>query len=224
VKALRSVRPLERSELSARIVRGQYIAGTVDGVEVPGYRDEEGVDPNSHTDTYVAMHLDVDNWRWAGVPFYLRTGKRLARRVTEVALTFKPVPFLPLPRGAVDSLEPNTMILHIQPNEGITVSFAAKVPGQEFRVRGVNLDFTYGSAFAEHAPEAYERVLFDALLGDPTLFIRSDEVDQAWRIVQPLVDCFGDPSFPLAEYPAGSWGPPEADALLERDDHWRVML
>jgi glucose-6-phosphate 1-dehydrogenase len=203
------------------VVRGQYAAGRVDDVDVPGYRDEEGVAPDSHTDTFVAMHLDVDNWRWAGVPFYLRTGKRLARRATEVALSYKQVPFLPLPRGAVHSVEPNTMILHIQPDEGITLSFAAKVPGQEFRVRGVDLDFTYDEAFDERAPEAYERVLFDALLGDPTLFIRSDEVEQAWRLVEPLVECFADPEFPLASYPAGTWGPDEANALLEGGDSWR---
>jgi glucose-6-phosphate 1-dehydrogenase len=221
VKALRSVRPLEPSELTSRVVRAQYGAGTIDGVDVPGYREEEGVAPDSHVETYVALHLDVDNWRWAGVPFYLRTGKRLSRRVTEVALRFKQVPFLPLPRGAVHSLEPNAMVLRIQPDEGITLAFAAKVPGQEFRVRGVHLDFRYHSSFEEHAPEAYERVLFDAMLGDPTLFIRSDEVEQAWCLVQPLLDAFADREFPLAVYPAGTWGPSEADALLEPGHSWR---
>jgi glucose-6-phosphate 1-dehydrogenase len=221
VKLLRSIRPLDAAELPDRVVRGQYEEGTVDDVAVAAYRDEKNVSSQSAVDTYLALRLDIDNWRWAGVPFYVRAGKRLRRRVTEVALRYKRVPFLPLPGSAVDSLEPNTMTLHIQPDEGITLSFAAKVPGQTFRVRTVPLDFRYGSAFAERAPEAYERVLLDAFLGDATLFIRADEVDQAWRLVQPVIDASEAGVLPLAFYPAGSWGPKEADALLEGDDCWR---
>jgi glucose-6-phosphate 1-dehydrogenase len=224
VKALRSVRPLDPAALSRLVVRGQYARGEIGGVEVPGYRDEEGVSPESNVETYLAVELDVDNWRWAGVPFYARTGKRLPHRVTEVALRYKQVPFLPLPPTAVHSVEPNTLVLHIQPDEGITLEFAAKVPGAPFRVRGVDLDFRYGIAFEEKAPEAYERVLGDALLGDATLFIRADEVDQAWRIVQPLIDAFDAGTVPLSFYPAGSWGPSEADDLLAQSygDTWRT--
>jgi glucose-6-phosphate 1-dehydrogenase len=224
VKALRSVRPLESAELARLVVRGQYTQGEIGGVQVPGYRDEEGVAPDSNVETYLALELDIDNWRWAGVPFYVRTGKRLPHRVTEVALRYKQVPFLPLPESAVDSVEPNTMVLHIQPDEGITLEFAAKVPGSSFRVREVELDFRYQHAFAEEAPEAYERVLGDALLGDATLFIRGDEVDQAWRIVQPLIDAFEAGTIPLSFYPAGSWGPKEADDLLAQSygDTWRT--
>ncbi len=156
------------------------------------------------------------------MPFYVRTGKRLARRVTEVALRYQNVPFLPLPKTAVDSVHPNEIILRIQPDEGIELSFAAKVPGSPFRVRTQKLDFSYRRSFAEVAPEAYERVLFDALLGDPTLFIREDEVEQAWRVVQPLIDAFRDDALPIAFYPAGTWGPREADGLLAGDDTWRV--
>ncbi|MGQ0804827.1 MAG: glucose-6-phosphate dehydrogenase [Actinomycetota bacterium] len=220
VKLLRSIRPLEPSELPDRVVRGQYQAGTVDGVDVPAYRDEDGVAPDSTVETYLALRLDVDNWRWAGVPFCVRAGKRLARRVTEVALRYKRVPFLPLPASAVDSLEPNTMTLHIQPDEGITLSFAAKVPGQTFRVRTVPLDFSYGETFAERTPEAYERVLADAFVGDPTLFIRGDEVQTAWEIVQPIIDASERGELPPAFYPAGSWGPGEAERLLGTEQRW----
>jgi glucose-6-phosphate 1-dehydrogenase len=223
VKVLRSVRPLEPLELSHSAVRGQYTRGEIDGVEVPGYREEEGVSPESEVETYLALELDIDNWRWAGVPFYLRTGKRLPHRVTEVALQYHRVPFLPLPPSAVSSVEPNVMVLNIQPDEGVTLQFAAKVPGPTFRVRGVELEFRYGKAFKEHAPEAYERVLRDAFLGDATLFIRSDEVDQAWQIVQPLIDSFEAGRVPLHFYPAGSWGPREADQLLaSHEDVWRT--
>ncbi|MCL4292471.1 MAG: glucose-6-phosphate dehydrogenase, partial [Acidimicrobiia bacterium] len=220
VKVLRAVRRLDPSGLGASVVRCQYTRGAVGGDPVPGYRDEEGVAPLSDVETYLALRLEVDNWRWAGVPFYLRTGKRLARRVTEVVLRYRGVPHLPLPGGAADSLEPNTMRLRIQPDEGIELSFAAKVPGSAFRVRTVPLSFTYGASFAERRPEAYERVLFDALVGDATLFLRADEVDQAWQIVQPLVEAFDDNRVPLALYPAGSWGPHEADDILIGSDGW----
>ncbi len=224
VKLLRSIRPLQPWDLPQLVVRGEYSAGVVDGEPVPGYRDEEGVSPDSTTETFLALRLEIDNWRWAGVPFFVRTGKRLARRVTEVAVRYKQVPFLPLPKSAVDSIEPNTTVLRIQPDEGIEVSFGAKVPGSPFRVRTVDLDFSYQEAFDEDPPEAYERVIFDALQGDATLFLRSDEVLQSWRVVMPIVEAFEHNALPLCFYEAGSWGPPEADALLghEDKDHWRT--
>lgn len=223
VKLLRSVHILEPDQLQGHVVRAQYTGGEFDGVPVPGYREEEGVDQHSTVETYVAMRLDIDNWRWAGVPFYVRTGKRLPRRVTEVVLRYTGVPFLPLPADARDSVEPNELVLRIQPDAGIEVSFAAKVPGQQFRVRTVNLDFSYEETFDEPTPEAYERVLHDALVGDATLFIRSDEVQQSWRIVQPLIDGFERVALPLSYYRAGTWGPQEADALLtECGDTWRA--
>ena len=223
VKLLRSVRIFEPDQLQRHVVRAQYLAGEIDGVPVVGYREEDGVDAHSSVETYLALRLDIDNWRWAGVPFFVRTGKRLTRRVTEVSLCYKPVPYLPLPATAKDSIEPNALILRIQPDAGIEVSLAAKVPGQVFKVRTVSLDFSYARTFEEMAPEAYERVIHDALVGDATLFIRSDEVQQSWQIVQPLIDGFDRVAVPLADYPAGSWGPPEAEALLgEAGDRWRV--
>ena len=222
VKLLRSVRPLEPLGAAGPVVRGQYVNGVIDGRDVCAYRDEEGVAPESMTETFVALRLEIDNWRWAGVPFFIRTGKRLQRRVTEVAVRYKQVPFLPLPASAVGSIEPNATVLRIQPDEGIEVAFGAKVPGSPFRVRTVKLDFSYVDSFAEQSPEPYERVLLDALLGDSTLFIRSDEVEHSWRIVTPLLEAFADNALPLATYPAGSWGPAEADTLMHGETGWRV--
>ncbi|MDQ4097623.1 MAG: glucose-6-phosphate dehydrogenase [Actinomycetota bacterium] len=222
VKALRAVDEVTADEVHFDVVRGQYTSGWVEGEEVPGYRDEEGVHPHSLRETYVAMKLQVDNWRWAGVPVYVRTGKRLPKRATEVCMEFKTVPHLPFTRDQAEGLEPNSLVLRIQPDEGITLSFGAKVPGQAFRVRSVSMDFFYGAAFLEETPEAYERLLLDALVGDPTLFIRSDEVAQAWRICDPLLRAWDEEDIPLPRYEAGTWGPKEADALLERDGRrWR---
>jgi glucose-6-phosphate 1-dehydrogenase len=222
VKALRAVDILTPDEVSSEVVRGQYDAGWAEGEEVVGYREEEGVDPDSQVETYVAMRLAVDNWRWAGVPFYIRTGKRLPKRYTEVAMQFHDVPHLPFGSKEARGLGPNALVLRIQPDEGITLRFGAKVPGQAFRVRSVSMDFSYGAAFLEEPPDAYERLLLDAMVGDPTLFIRSDEVEQAWKIVDPILQAFGDGTPPLARYKAGTWGPREADRLLERDGRqWR---
>ncbi|HEX9529607.1 MAG TPA: glucose-6-phosphate dehydrogenase [Acidimicrobiales bacterium] len=223
VKALRAVKILDPSEVPAYVVRGQYDTGWIEGAEVPGYRAEADVAPDSETETYLAMRLDVDNWRWAGVPIYARTGKRLAKRVTEVAMQFHSVPHLPFASKLSEGLMPNALVVRVQPDEGITLRFGAKVPGQEFRVRSVSMDFSYGAAFLEETPEAYERLLLDAMAGDPTLFIRTDEVEQAWRIADPILEAFGGRQPPLARYPAGSWGPREADALIARDGHaWRT--
>jgi len=222
VKALGAVDILDRAEVADEVVRGQYRAGWVGGASVPGYHEEQGVAAGSRTETYLAMRLHIDNWRWAGVPFYLRTGKCLPRRVTEVALQFSGVPHLPFASTQVTQLGPNALVMRIQPDEGITLRFGAKVPGQAFDVRSVSMDFSYGAAFAEEPPEAYERLLLDALLGDPTLFIRSDEVEQAWAIVQPLLDAWADGDAAPAAYDAGTWGPVEADHLLAAaGHHWR---
>jgi glucose-6-phosphate 1-dehydrogenase len=202
-------------------MRGQYGEGWVEGEPVVAYRGEEGIAPASTTETYVAARLSVDNWRWAGVPFFLRTGKRLPKRMTEVALGFRRVPHLPFPPGMAEGLGPNAMVLRIQPDEGITLRFGAKVPGQAFRVRTVNMDFSYGAAFVEESPEAYERLLLDALAGDPTLFLRTDEATQAWRVWEPVLQAWSSDATGLATYPAGSWGPAEADALLDEGRSWR---
>ena len=222
VKALRAVKILPIDKVATDVVRAQYARGWVGGKEVPGYREEEGVDPYSTTETFIAVRLVVDNWRWAGVPIYVRTGKRLPKRVTEVALQFRPAPHLPFAASQAEGLGPNTLVLRIQPEEGIALRFGAKVPGQTFRVRSVSMDFLYGAAFLEETPEAYERLLLDALLGDPTLFIRSDEVEQAWKIVDPIMKAWEYGEAPLAKYEAGTWGPQEAETLIERDGRtWR---
>ncbi len=223
VKALRAVEVLSPDAAATDVVRAQYGPGWVSGEEVSGYCSEEDVAQDSTTETYVAMRLKVDNWRWAGVPFYVRTGKRLPRRVTEVAMQFQEVPHLPFAGRQARQLGPNALVLRIQPDEGITLRFGAKVPGAAFDVRSVAMDFSYGAAFLEEAPEAYERLLLDAMVGDPTLFIRNDEVDQAWRIVEPVLDSWAGGQPPVAQYEAGSWGPREADRLIERDGRqWRT--
>ncbi|MGH9106566.1 MAG: glucose-6-phosphate dehydrogenase [Acidimicrobiales bacterium] len=223
VKALRSVVVPQREEVADIAVRAQYDSGWVEGNAVPGYRQEPGVSPESQTETYVALKLQVDNWRWAGVPIYVRTGKRLPKRATEVALQFKAVPHLAFPKQAAVGLHPNALVLRIQPDEGVTLRFGAKVPGQAFMVRDVLMDFSYGAAFLEEPPDAYERLLLDAMVGDPTLFIRSDEVDTAWGVVEPLLDAWGGGEAPLAGYGAGSWGPRSAGTLIERDGRkWRT--
>ncbi|HEX9546361.1 MAG TPA: glucose-6-phosphate dehydrogenase [Acidimicrobiales bacterium] len=223
VKLLRAVKIPSVDEVPNDVVRAQYAPGWSDGHPVLGYRQEEGVDPESRTETYVALKLHVDNWRWAGVPIYVRTGKRLPKRVTEVALQFQRVPHLAFPAGESRDLHPNALVVRIQPDEGITLRFGAKVPGQAFEVRDVLMDFSYGAAFLEEPPDAYERLLLDAMIGDPTLFIRSDEVGQAWCIIDPILEAWQDWDVPLARYPAGTWGPRQADQPLERDGRqWRT--
>ncbi len=215
VKLLRSVVVPRADQQVEHVVRAQYGAGTCGGEAVPGYREEEGVDPRSMTETYLAMNLAVDNWRWAGVPVYIRTGKRLADRVTEVTMIFQRPPHLPFAGQLTRDLRPDSLKLRIQPDEGISLCFGAKVPGPTFRVRSVSMDFSYQQAFPGGTAEAYERLLLDAMTGDAMLFIRSDEVDQAWQIVAPIQEAFAFGEPPLAHYPAGSWGPIEADRLIE---------
>ncbi len=218
-KALHAVRPVDPARDA---VRGQYTAGWVGGEQVPGYRDEDGVPDDSRTDTYAAVRLEIDNWRWAGVPFYVRTGKRLPSRGTEIAIAFRPVPHLPF-RTLDASVPANQLVISVQPNEGATLQIAAKVPGTTLRVRPVQMDFQYGSSFLRESPEAYERLLHDALLGDATLFTRADEVEAAWRIVDPVIDAWAaDDGGEPEPYAAGSAGPDGADALPARDGHaWR---
>lgn len=203
-------------------VRGQYVSGEIDDQRVVGYREEEDVDPHSTTETFVAMKLTVDNWRWAGVPVYVRTGKRLAARETEVALQFHPVPHLAFGKRLARDLRPDAMVLRIQPDEGITLELGVKVPGEDFRLRTVGMDFSYATAFPGPGADGYERLLHDAMIGDPTLFIRTDEVEQAWRIVDPYLEAWAEGDAPLSFYAAGTWGPREADLMLARDQReWR---
>jgi len=223
VKVIQAIEILDSGRAAQDVVRAQYGPGTIPGIgDVPGYCGEHDVGADSQTETYVAMKLSVDNWRWAGVPFYLRTGKRLAQRTTEVALQFHAVPHLPFAAAEARGLHPNSLVLRIQPDEGISFEFGAKVPGQGFTVRSVNMDFSYAEAFPEQPHDAYERLLLDALLGDPTLFIRADEAESAWRVVDPILESWSEGVGGVARYPAGSWGPREADRLVARDGRqWR---
>jgi len=204
------------------VVRGQYGLGFIEGEEVPGYREEEGVAPDSLTETYVAAKLFVDNWRWADTPFYVRTGKRLARRETTIAIQFKRAPHPPFELNSETELRPNVLLVHVQPDEGVSLAIGAKVPGQGMTIRTVHMDFLYGGAFRSGLPEAYERLILDCLLGDATLFTRADEVEEQWAIVDAMVAPWkrDRPSFP--NYAAGTWGPASADELLDRDGRsWR---
>jgi glucose-6-phosphate 1-dehydrogenase len=203
------------------VVRGQYGAGFIEGAEVVAYREEEGVAPASTTETFVAAKLFVDNWRWADTPFYVRMGKRLARRETTIAIQFKRAPHPPFEDGG-EGLRPNVLLIHVQPNEGISLAIGAKVPGQGITIRTVHMDFLYGGAFREGLPDAYERLILDAMLGDATLFTRADEIEEQWALVDAIVASWqrDRPNFP--NYEAGSWGPRASDELMHRDGRsWR---
>ena len=204
------------------VVRGQYGRGFVEGVEVPAYREEQGVAPDSMTETYVAAKLYVDNWRWADTPFYVRMGKRLARRETTIAIQFKRAPHPPFEETSAEGLRPNVLLVHVQPDEGVSLAIGAKVPGQGMSIRTVHMDFLYGGTFRTGMPEAYERLILDTMLGDGTLFTRADEVEEQWLLVDTIVAAWqrDRPAFP--NYPAGTWGPPSADDLIHRDGRsWR---
>ena len=201
--------------------RGQYAAGWQGGIEVKGYLEEDGVAPNSITETFAALRLDIDNRRWAGVPFYVRTGKRLGRRVTEVAVVFKRAPHLPFSASATQELSNNALVFRIQPDEGLTVRFGSKVPGTSLEVRDVNMDFAYGESFTEDSPEAYERLILDVLLGDPPLFPRHEEVESQWKILDPILEHWAANGKPQP-YVSGGWGPQSAYDLMARDGRvWR---
>jgi glucose-6-phosphate 1-dehydrogenase len=214
--------PVHPNDIAGRTVRGQYNDGFVAGQPARAYRSEKDVDPISRTDTYAALKLEIANWRWSGVPFYIRTGKRMARRVTEIAIEFKRVPHMLFKEQTASDMTPNVLTIRIQPDEGITLRFAAKIPGAANNLRPVRMDFQYGSSFGQAGPDAYERLLFDAMIGDPSLFARRDEVETAWGIVQPILDNWSNNLENPAMYDAGTWGPYEADMLLARDGRtWR---
>jgi len=225
VKVVRSLRPLTGDDVARNVIRGQYIAGAVNGKNVIGYREEERVNPKSETETYVALKVNVDNWRWADVPFYIRVGKRLPKSGTEIAVQFKTAPTV-LFNKASTPLQPNVLVIRIQPDEGISLRMQAKIPGAALRIEPVKMDFHYGTSFGKASPEAYERLLLDAMSGDATLFARRDEVEQAWKWIDVIEDAWHKSQNPpsLCTYPAGSWGPKEADELLERDGRsWRRL-
>jgi glucose-6-phosphate 1-dehydrogenase len=224
LKVLRACAPPTRQEVARDIVRGQYEKGWVGGQQAKGYGEEKEVDPLSETETFVAARFEIDDWRWSGVPFYLRTGKRLARRATEIAIQFRDVPHRLFQEAATDP-QPNLLAIRVQPDEGILLRFNSKVPGLGLEIRPVTMDFTYGASFSADTPDAYETLILDSMLGDQSLFTRADEVEAAWSIVNPIHDAWLDspaPEFP--NYPSGSWGPEAAEELIERDGRrWRRL-
>ena len=223
VKVMQAVRPPTPEEVLQIAVRAQYEPGAVAGEPVRGYLEEDGVPPDSFTETYAALRLTVNNWRWAGVPIYLRTGKRLPRKLTEIAVTLKPVPHLAFQEGGSLGVQPNELILTVQPDEGVSLTLGAKIPGARMRIRPVNMEFRYGTAFLSQSPEAYERLILDAMRGEALLFTRDDEVDALWSIIDPILAAWKAAGGPIPQYPAGSQGPPEAEAQLEPGHHWRKL-
>jgi len=223
VKVLDAIPEPTPEEIPGMAMRAQYSSGHSGGEDVPGYTEEEGVAEGSRTETFAALRLEVDNWRWAGVPFYVRTGKRLARKITEIAVTLKPVPHLAFSQDGSLGVRPNQLVLTVQPNEGVSLQLGAKIPGTRMVIRPVNMEFLYGAAFMSQSPEAYERLITDAMRGDATLFTRNDEVEAQWRICDPIVQAWAADPGPLPLYEAGSQGPEEVGALLRRGDHWRAI-
>jgi glucose-6-phosphate 1-dehydrogenase len=224
IKAMRAARAFTPERVRAECVRGQYGAGAINGEPVAGYREEPGVAKDSANETYAAITMYFDNWRWSGVPFFIRSGKRLTKRVTEIAIQFRPAPHQLFGPEMMEQVSPNQLIIRIQPDEGITLRFAAKVPGQLTRVRDVNMDFRYGSTFGGHLAEAYERLLLDCLLGDQTLYARTDMTERGWEIVMPILDEWAraKDSVEFPNYEAGTWGPAAADELIGRAGRvWR---
>ena len=220
-KVLQAVRPIDPAKVDEVALRAQYGPGYVNGRPVPGYRQEKGVKPDSTTETYAALRLQLDNWRWAGVPFYLRTGKRMTKRVSEIAIRFHRTPHLIFRRGNTGVM-PNVLLIRIQPDEGISLTVAAKEPGPDLKLGPVTLDFKYNEVFGGEPPEAYERLLLDVIHGDATLFARGDWVERAWELLQPIIDAWSATPAALPVYEAGSWGPPEADDFIARDGGaWR---
>jgi glucose-6-phosphate 1-dehydrogenase len=224
VKLLRCIRPLTGQIANGDFVRGRYTAGLIDGKNVPGYRQEPKVDPASTTETYVAARLFVDNWRWQGVPFYLRTGKRLARKDTEIAITFKKVPYSMFISAGLSDLPANMLVMQIQPEEGISLSFQAKRPGSKVCIGTLRMKFSYTEVFGSKPPEAYQRLLLDCMVGDQTLFTRQDDVEVSWRLLAPILNAWENQSSMLYEYQAGSESFPQADRLIESDGRkWRSL-
>jgi glucose-6-phosphate 1-dehydrogenase len=223
VKVFTAIKPPTPEDVARNTVRAQYTGGTAGGEEAVGYLEEEGVRNDSHTETYAALKLEVNNWRWAGVPIFLRTGKRLARKVTEIAVLLKPVPHQAFDSQGSVGVQPNQIVLTVQPNEGVSVAIDAKIPGSRMRIRPVNMEFLYGSSFMSQSPEAYERLILDAMRGDATLFTRNDEVDAQWSIIDPMLQAWATDTGPLPTYQAGSAGPREADELLGPGREWRKL-
>jgi glucose-6-phosphate 1-dehydrogenase len=220
VKVLRAIRPIVGDQVLKDVVRGQYHSGIVRGDKVPGYRQESDVPEDSRTDTYVAMQLALENWRWAGVPFFLRAGKRLHKKVAEIAVHFRSPPLSLFRETGTGS--PNSLVVRVQPDEGIALKFDTKVPGATTDMREVSMDFRYGTHFGSSSPEAYERLILDAIRGDATLFTRGDEVEAQWRFIDPIIEAWRDPKAPLAMYEAGTTGPKEADEMMARNQlRWR---
>ncbi len=225
VKVIQAARLADINDIDASAVRGQYTSGWMGGKQVPGYRSEEGAVPQSTTPTYAALKLFVDNWRWQGVPFYLRTGKRMPKKVTEISIHFREVPFLMF-QSAAKQMNRNVLALRIQPDEGISMRFEVKTPGNSLRTRSVDMDFRYDTAFGQANADAYGRLLIDCMLGDQTLFTRGDEVEASWRVLTPLLSVWDAPARPdvVSLYEAGTWGPVEAEMLLNQDDRrWRRL-
>ncbi len=223
VKVLHAIDAPDPQRVDEITVRGQYSAGMAGGEDSRAYVEEDGVPEGSRTETYVALRLEVDNWRWAGVPIYLRTGKRLARKVTEIAVTLKPVPHLAFSQAGSLGVQPNQLVLTMQPNEGVSLSLVAKIPGTRMKLRPVNMEFLYGTSFLSQSPEAYERLIMDAMRGDATLFTRDDEVEAQWRIIDPILQGWSQSDGPVAQYEAGTDGPEEADALTAEGHRWRAI-
>jgi glucose-6-phosphate 1-dehydrogenase len=223
-KVLHAMTPISPEDVLTRAVRGQYAEGTAGGEHGPEYRAEQFVDPHSNTETFVALKLGVDNWRWADVPFYVRTGKRLPKRVTEIVIQFRRAPLILFRDTPVDQLTPNVLVMHIQPDEGISLQFGAKIPGAHVRVGQVTMDFHYTDYFGAEPSTGYERLLYDCMIGDATLFQRADMVEAGWSVVEPILDIWRAlPARSFPNYAAGAWGPKEADDLLKRDGrHWRT--
>jgi len=223
LKVFQALRPLDKDAVENSVIRGQYMDATIRGERLSAYREEEGVPADSRTETYVAMKLFIDNWRWGGVPFYIRTGKRLPTKVTEVVIHFKPSPHTLFCVGEHGYQSDNQLVIRIQPDEGLLLKFGMKVPGAGYRVQDVNMDFHYSDLGGSDIPDAYERLLLDCMQGDSTLYARGDSVEEAWKFVQPVLSRWEeDKQFPLYGYPSGSWGPETADALLEGEkQHWR---
>ncbi len=221
-KLLRSIKHMTPDEIRLNAVPGQYGPARIGGQDVPGFRQEQGVDPESQTDTYAAVTFFVDNWRWAGVPFYVRTGKRLPKRVTEIAIQFNQAPLSIFEDEDGDGNTPNLLIVRIQPEEGISLKFLSKRPGAGMTLRPVSMDFNYGSSFGERSPSAYETLLLDAIIGDATLYTRQDMVEASWAVVEPIQNVWRKTRFDFPNYPAGTWGPAAADEMLARRGHvWR---
>jgi glucose-6-phosphate 1-dehydrogenase len=224
LKVLEAIAPPTVEEVHKVAIRAQYRAGVVGGAAVPSYVEEAGVAPDSRTETYAALRLNVSNWRWSGVPFYLRTGKNLARKLTEIAVTLKPVPHLAFRSTGSVGVQANQIILTVQPDEGLSVSLGAKIPGPRMRIRPVNMDFRYGTAFLSESPEAYERLILDAMRGDATLFTRDDEIETLWGIIDPILTAWHqDTTSAIPQYMSGSDGPTEAAALLDNGRRWRRL-